>query len=224
MARLPLSWWKILTVILLFYTVFMGFLYEVPRLPILNESVRNLHFHVPMWMCMFTVLGISALFACINLCKPSAYADNLSVTAAETGLVFGLIGISTGMLWARYTWGDWWSGDPKQNATAIALLIYAAYHVLRNSMPDGGQRGRISAVYNIFAFATLVPLLYILPRLSDDSLHPGSKSVPAINPDIHLRMVFLPALLGWTLLAWWITTLGHRLRMLQHKKNKADIA
>ena len=62
------------------------------------------------------------------------------------------------MLWAKFAWGDYWSGDPKQNASAIGLLMYFAYLVLRGSITDPQQRGRIGAVYNIFAFAAFIPL------------------------------------------------------------------
>ncbi|MES2387242.1 MAG: cytochrome c biogenesis protein CcsA [Bacteroidota bacterium] len=203
---------------LLFYAVFMGFLYTVPKLPVLNESVRNLHFHVPMWFAMYMMLFVSMIFAIRYLAKPSEQHDAISAQASETGLWFGVFGIITGMLWARFTWGDWWSGDPKQNCAAIALLIYAAYSVLRNSIEDEQQRAKISAVYNIFAFATLFPLLYILPRMSDTSLHPGSRNQLGVDPDSNLRLVFWPAAIGWTLLAWWITSIGIRIRVLHMKR------
>src|SRR5690606_26213372 len=123
------------------------------------------------------------------------------------------------MIWANYTWGSPWSGDPKQNGSAIALLIYLAYFVLRNSLEDKQQRGRISAVYNIFAFAALIPLLFILPRLTD-SLHPGNGGNPGFNSydlDSRLRMVFYPAVLGWTLLGIWVVNVRSRFEILRHR-------
>ncbi|WP_315816879.1 hypothetical protein [Paraflavitalea speifideaquila] len=58
---------------------------------------------------------------------------------------------------------------------AIALLIYLAYFVLRNSMTDLDKRGRVAAVYNIFAYFIYIPMILILPRLVE-SLHPGEKA------------------------------------------------
>lgn len=89
------------------------------------------------------------------------------------GILFGMLGLITGMVWAQFTWGAWWSGDPKQNASAIGLLMYLAYTVLRSSFEDKRRQARISAAYNILAFFCLIPLLFILPRLTD-SLHPGN--------------------------------------------------
>src|SRR5690606_18603550 len=109
--------------------------------------------------------------------------------------------------------------DPKQNASAIALLIYFAYLILRNALPDLQQRARIGAVYNIFAFAVYIPLIFILPRMTD-SLHPGNGGNPGFNAydlDSRLRMVFYPAIIGWTLLGMWIGTLRIRHKRLERK-------
>lgn len=213
------NWWKILTVILLFYTVIGGLFLEAPRLHILNESIRNLHFHVPMWFGMLTLLIISAAFSIRYLRNPTFRNDIWAVESANTAIVFGVLGIITGMIWANFTWGKAWSGDPKQNAAAVALLMYFAYLLLRNSFEDRQQKGRISAIYNIFAFATYIPLIYILPRLTD-SLHPGNGGNPGFNAydlDSRLRLVFYPAVIGWTLLGLWITTLRIRLKTVEEK-------
>lgn len=211
------SWWKILCIALLFYTVLMGFLGPVPRLPILNEGIRNLYFHVPMWFGMMIILGISVVYSIRYLRDPRPAHDDVAVQSAHTGILFGALGLVTGMIWARFTWGAWWVNDPKLNGAAIAMLIYCAYLVLRNSLEDEGQRARISAIYNVFAFSTLVPLLFILPRLTD-SLHPGNGGNPGFNvydQAKFMRPVFYPAVIGWTLLGVWLTQLHVRLRKLQ---------
>jgi heme exporter protein C len=212
-------WWKVLAVVLLLYTVIGGLLFDVPRLNILNETVRNLHFHVPMWFGMQILLTISVVFSVRYLRNPTFKNDVWAVEAANTALMFGMLGIFTGMIWANFTWGSPWSGDPKQNAAAIAILMYFAYLLLRNSFEDRQQKGRISAVYNIFAFATYVPLIYVLPRLTD-SLHPGNGGNPGFNAydmDSKLRVVFYIAVIGWTLLGVWITTLRIRLKTVEER-------
>ena len=211
------NWWKIMAVLLLLYTVVGGLLFSVPRLNILNETIRVLHFHVPMWFGMIIILSISVFYSIRYLSNSEERNDDQAVECANVGVFFGVLGILTGMFWAKFTWGDWWSGDPKQNAAAIGLLIYFAYFILRGSLEDVTQKARISAIYNIFAFATLVPLLFILPRLTD-SLHPGSGGNPGFNAydlDSRLRMVFYPAVLGWTLLGIWIVNLRVRYRTLK---------
>jgi heme exporter protein C len=214
-------WWKILTAFLIIYTVIAGFLTHVPRLPILNESIRNLYFHVPMWFGMTILLFISAFYSAKYLLKPTLSADHYAVEAVNTGIVFGLLGLGTGMIWAKYAWGAFWVGDPKLNSAAIGELIYLAYLILRGSFNDDQQRARIGAIYNIFAFPIFIALIYVLPRLTD-SLHPGNGGNPGFNSydlDNNMRKVFYPAALGFILLGIWITTLRVRIRNIEDRIN-----
>ncbi len=217
-------WWKILSFVLLMYTCTMGFFVKIPVLDgRLQQSIRNLFFHVPMWFGMMILFTVSVIYAVKYLLSQKTLHDDYAVEYARSGIVFGILGLITGAVWANYQWGKPWSGDPKQNGAAIALLIYLAYFVLRGSMNDVDKRSRISAVYNIFAYAMLFPTLWILPRMTE-SLHPGgqgSEGNPALNGndlDPQMRMVFWPAVIGWTLLGVWITTLRIRLRIITEKK------
>lgn len=192
---------------------------SVPRLNIINESIRALYFHVPMWFGMIVMFSVSTIYAIKYLRNPTTKNDVLSVEFANTGLFFGLLGITTGMIWANYTWGSPWHGDPKQNGAAIALLVYLAYFVLRGSVENQEQRSRLSAVYNIFAFAAMIPLIFIIPRMTS-SMHPGSGGNPGFNMydlDSRMRMVFYPAVIGWILLGVWIATLRIRIRKAEEQ-------
>lgn len=212
-------WVKIVAVLLIVVVHLAGMLGEVPRLPILNETIRALYFHVPMWFGMLLLFSISVYYAVRYLRNPSPEMDRKSVEFANTGLLFGILGMVTGMLWANYTWGSPWSNDPKQTNAAIALLVYLAYFVLRGSIENQEQRGRLSAVYNIFAFAALVPLLFIIPRLKD-SLHPGSGGNPGFNAydlDNRMRMIFYPAVIGWFMIGIWISQQRIKLKTLEEK-------
>ncbi len=201
----------------------MGFLVKIPVLDgRLQQSVRNLFFHVPMWFGMMVLLTVSVINAIRFLYSSKPIYDDYAAEYARTGIVFGSLGLITGAIWANYQWGAAWSGDPKQNGAAIAMLIYLAYFVLRGSVTDESKRARISAVYNIFAFAMLFPTIWIMPRLTD-SLHPGgrgSEGNPGLNPNDTtpaMEMIFLPAVIGWTLLGVWITTLRIRLRIYKEQ-------
>lgn len=213
------SWWKILAIALLAYTLIAGLLLDVPRLPILNETIRALYFHVTMWFGMIIMLVVAVVYSIKYLRTNALRYDDLAVEFTNAAILFGVLGILTGMLWAKFTWGDYWSGDPKQNASAIGLLMYFAYLILRNSITDVHQRARIGAVYNIFAFAAFIPLIFVLPRLTD-SLHPGNGGNPGFNAydlDSKLRLVFYPAIIGWTLLGTWISSVRVRLRRAERK-------
>jgi heme exporter protein C len=217
-------WWKILACFLLLYTCVYGFFVKVPKLDDrMKETIRNMFFHVPMWFGMMILLLVSLIYAIKYLKNPSIKNDAYSTAFAATGILYGVLGLITGAIWANYQWGMPWSGDPKQNGAAIAMLIYMAYFVLRGSMNDEDKKARISAVYNIFAFFMLFPTLWILPRLTE-SLHPGgegSEGNPGLNGkdmDANMRTVFYPAVIGWTLLGVWISTLRYRYILLAEQK------
>jgi heme exporter protein C len=176
-----------------------------------------------MWFGMMILFFVSLYYAIKYLKSGDLVDDVYSFAYASMGLVFGVLGIITGAFWANYQWGSPWVGDPKQNGAAIALLIYFAYFVLRGSLLDIEKRARLSAVYNIFSFFMLFPTLWILPRLTE-SLHPGgqgSEGNPGVNGkdmSASMRTVFYPAVIGWTLLGVWISTIRIRIQLLQLKK------
>jgi heme exporter protein C len=215
------TWWKVAAVILVLSTFITGLILPVPRLEILHETIRNLYFHVPMWMGMLSVFTISVYFSIRYLNGGREEDDLAAVECVNTGLVFYALGLITGMLWAKYTWGEYWSGDPKQNSAAIAFLLYCAYLVLRNSIDEEQKRAKISAIYNIFAFPIMVVLIFVLPRLTD-SLHPGSGGNPAFGRydlDDRMKLSFYPAMLGWPFIAIWIATIRYRIRLIENKRN-----
>lgn len=224
------SWWKILSVLLLVYTVVAGLLLKVPDLPALEETVRNLYFHVCMWFAMMILFTVSLVNSIRYLRTFNIKYDIAARQYTVVGIVFGLLGYATGTIWLSYTWADpnnpayasfsSIAREPKLIGAAIALLIYFAYLVLRDSINDMDKRARISAVYNIFAYAMLFPSIWIVPRILP-SLHPGQEGNPAMNyNDVSssMRIVFYPAVIGWTLLGVWITTLKIRLSLLKEKK------
>ncbi|MBI3519848.1 MAG: cytochrome c biogenesis protein CcsA [Bacteroidetes bacterium] len=219
-----IKWWKITAALLILYTLVWGMLTPVPHLNILYETIRNLFYHVPIWFAMLFQMGLSVVFAIKHLSKNDIQSDMISNQAAQTGLFFALPGLLTGCMWAKFTWGTWWTfEDPKLNGVAIAVLIYLAYFILRSSIDDEQKRARIAAVYNIFAFVMMFVFIMILPRLTD-SLHPGNGGNPAFGKydlDNNMRLVFYPAVIGWVLLSLWILDIKKRLTFLTHAKNEA---
>lgn len=215
-------WWKILGAVIVFYTIIAGFLGNVPALPILHESIRMVYFHVPMWFAMLLLYLISVIYSIKYLNSGEMKDDFIAVESVNVGVLFCILGLVTGMLWANITWGDPWPNDPKLNSSAIASLMYLAYLVLRNALDEEQKRAKISAIYNIFAFPIMIVLLFILPRLTD-SLHPGNGGNPGFSGyDMtgEMKYVFRPAIVGWMLIGIWVTNLRFRIRKLEYKQNE----
>jgi heme exporter protein C len=199
-----------------------GMVNQVPRLDILNETIRNVYYHVPVWFAMLFMMTISLIQSILSLAKNDLKNDTRAYNAAVVGFFFSIPGLLTGSMWAKYTWGTWWTfQDPKLNGVAISILIYLAYFILRSSVDDESKRARISAVYNVFAFVMMNVFIMVLPRLTD-SLHPGNGGNPAFakyDLDDNMRLVFYPAVIGWILFSFWLFDIRNRISFI---KNKTD--
>ena len=211
------KWWKILGILLVLYSIIGGLLFPVPQLNILNETIRNLYFHVTMWFSMIFLMLFSMIQSIRYLNGMDRTRDIKAETLASTGMFMGILGLVTGMIWAQFTWGTFWVSDPKLNGTAVTMLIYLAYFILRNSIENEDSRGRIAAIYNIIAFVMMIVFIGVLPRMTD-SLHPGNGGNPAFGNydlDSNMRMVFYPAVIGWILIGSWIAQLRYRIKVLE---------
>lgn len=193
--------------------------FKFPHRNILNETIRNTFFHVAIWFAMFFLLILSLINSVQYLRLRTFSYDIKASSYAEVAILFGLIGIATGSIWAKYAWGAFWIADVKLNMSAVALLIYVAYLILRASIQDIDSRARLSSAYNIFAFVAMIPLIFVIPRMTD-SLHPGNGGNPALGGedlDNRLRMVFYPAIILWSIIGFWLSSLNIRIKNISER-------
>lgn len=199
-----------------------GFLIRIPDIPILKESARNLFLHVPMWFTMAVCFAAGFVYSIKYLGSPSPENDRKAETATQVGLLFGICGLLTGAVWARFTWGTWWTfAEPRMNLSALAMMIYVAYFVLRTAFDNPEKRAKIAAVYNVFAATTIPFLLYIIPRQLP-SLHPGADGNPAFSEITapELRYIFYPAVVGFIALAFWLYDILVRYKNVKYQLEK----
>lgn len=219
-----LKYWKIAVAVWLTLVIILGFLIRIPMIPILEETARNLFLHVPMWMTMSVCFFIGVVYSIRFLASENMDFDMRASSVTKVGVVFGICGLLTGSLWARFTWGTWWTfAEPKINMSAMAMMIYVGYFVLRGAFTDQIKRAKVSAVFNIFAATTIPFLLYIIPRQLP-SLHPGADGNPAFSDMTapELRVIFYPAVIGFIGLGMWLYDLTYRQHKieLKHQQNK----
>ena len=212
--------WKIGVAAWMTIVVTAGFLITIPEIPILEQTSRNIFFHVPMWTAMFVMFSIGFVYSIRYLNSPDITYDIKAESATRIGMVFGVCGLMTGSLWARFTWGTWWTfSEPKMNLAALAMMVFVAYFVLRTAFDDPEKRAKISAVYNIFGVTTIPFLLYVLPRQLT-SLHPGADGNPAFSEITapELRYILYPSMLGFIGIGIWLYDVLHRYKAIKYKQ------
>ena len=166
-----------------------------------GPSQRIFYLHVPIALTAYACFGWGAWKALRLLWTGEQRYDLESYTAVHMGTIFGTLTLVTGSLWARTSWGVWWSWGERQLVLFLILfLFYAAYFMLRFSLPDGPGRARISAVYALFG-VVLIPISFLAIRLAENFIHPVvfTRDGPQMSGDMFFT--FCVCLAGTLLLA-----------------------
>jgi heme exporter protein C len=136
----------------------------------LNQKI--FYFHVPIALTAYVCFGWGAWKGLLHLRKRAPGADLESYVAIHQGVIFGLLTLITGSLWAKISWGHWWVWSDRQLVLFLVLfLFYSAYFMLRYSIEPGPARENICAVYSLFG-VVLVPISFLAIRLSESFIHP----------------------------------------------------
>lgn len=187
---------------------------------------RIFYFHVAAGWVGYLAFGVTALGGILYLVKRQRRYDNLAVSSAEIGVVFTAANLVSGSIWARPTWGTWWSwDDPRLTLAAIVLLVYIAYLMLRNAIDDPERRARLSSIYGIVGFLS-VPLSFISVRIWR-TIHPavigtGSEtSQGGFDMSGNMVVVLLYAIFTFSLL--YIVLLHYRLQLETLREEVDDL-
>ncbi len=186
----------------------------------MGDLYRIFYIHTPTaWVCYLT-LGISLLASILFLAKRKALYDTLAEVSAMFGLVYGVVALITGSIWANAAWGVYWNWDPRETTTLVLWIAYMGYISLRLSIGNVEKRALTSAVYNILAFST-IPLSYLSIRLWQ-SLHPlpvtgGIQSGLSITPPM-METLFLN-LIASSLVYIYLLRMTYDVRSLQTRIN-----
>jgi heme exporter protein C len=146
--------------------------YWVPNAPLEGFRQRIFYYHVAIALTSYACFGWAAWKALRLLWTRDQRYDLESYTAVHMGVIFGILTLVTGSIWARTSWGHWWVWGSRQLVLFLVLfLFYAAYFMLRYSVDAGPRRANLSAVYALFGVA-LIPVSFLAIRLANDLVHP----------------------------------------------------
>jgi heme exporter protein C len=197
---------KILDIVSILVLVIAAYLALVfaPKELVMGDVQRVLYFHIgTAWTALLGFI-LAAVFSVIYLITKDLKWDRLQVAAIEVSLVFFLITIVLGSIWARPAWNTWWTWDPRLTTAAVTELIYIAYFMLRQGIDDPDRRARFGAVYALLGGIS-APITFFAIRLFR-TIHPvviGGSNAAAqggFNMTADMKVAFFFALFAFTVI------------------------
>lgn len=158
----PLRIWALVTLALLWATLYAGLLWA-PTERTMGVYQRIFYIHVPAAIAAWCAFGVNFAGSLAYLWKRSLKADAWAVAGAEVGLALLAINLISGPIWARPIWGIWWAWDARLTLTLVIWVMYAAYLMLRQMTPPGNAQPRLAAAFAMF-IAVAIPIDYMSIR------------------------------------------------------------
>jgi heme exporter protein C len=201
--------------ILLFLTAVGMVFFYAPLEAVMGQVQRVFYFHVAnAWVGMLGFM-VAAIAGIAYLRKGDRKWDIVGLSAIEISFVFFFTAIVSGSIWARGSWGTWWTWDPRLTTAAICELVYAAYFLLRQGIDDPDRRARFGAVYALLSFIS-VPLTFISIRIFR-TIHPviissgGSGAEGSFDMSPRMLHTFIFSLITFSII--FADLLWHRIRL-----------
>ncbi len=171
---------------------------------------RIFYFHVPAaWVGLFAFL-VTLIASLLYLWRRTQVWDVIAASSVEMGVLFSLMTIGSGSIWARLTWNTWWTWDPRLTTMTVMLAIYLAYLILRSAIEEPGRRARFAAVYGIVGFVS-VPITFMAIRWWR-TIHPVILSSSGFELSPRMLITLLVCVGAFTLL--YFSLLVHRVRQV----------
>ena len=189
-------------------------LVQAPRDALQGDVQRIMYLHLPSILTAYLSFFLVFIGSCLYLWKREKRDDNLAHSAAELGVLFTALTIIEGSIWGKPTWGVWWTWDARLTLTAILLLIYSGYLMLRSLIDDEDRAALSAAILGIIGFLD-IPLIHMSVYWWRTLHQPPSILRPDKLPWENVHPAMLTALainfVGFLLLYFYLLSLRLRL-------------
>ena len=189
----------------------------------IGEASRIFYYHIPVAWLTVVAYAVNLIYSVRFLKTRTELDDYRALWAAEIGTMFCVLATISGSLFAKVTWGIYWNwSEPRMLSIFVLLMIYGAYLALRGATSSPERRGTMAAVYSIFAFPTVPFFIFIMPRMMA-SLHPSDS---VLDSNLKFQMgggvgiIFGVSLAAFTVLFFWLFTLGIRLHRVKISRSE----
>lgn len=189
-------------------------LLQAPRDALQGDVQRIMYLHLPSILTAYLSFFLVFIGSCLYLWKREKRDDNLAHSAAELGVLFTALTIIEGSIWGKPTWGVWWTWDARLTLTAVLLLIYSGYLMLRSLIDDKERAALSAAILGIIGFLD-IPLIHMSVYWWRTLHQPPSILRPDKLPWENVHPAMLTALainfVGFLLLYFYLLSLRLRL-------------
>ena len=198
--------------------LYLGLIWA-PEDRMMGNVQRIMYVHFPSWIA--TAISYLTAFVCsiAYLVKRKPTLDYLAHAGVSVGVLFNIVGLLTGSIWGRPTWGIWWTWDARLTTTALMLVIFLGYLAVRQFLEDPEARARISALVATIGFFTL-PIVYMSVRWWR-TLHQPQSSPETVDPEmvVALRVMFL----AFSLVAIYLISRRYALARLEGERERVEL-
>jgi heme exporter protein C len=199
------------------YLIFFGTRIDIELL--YNQKI--FYYHVPCWFVLFGATFICGWYSLKFVRKRQGGDDDIAVAAGEIAVLFGLMGLVTGSIWARTAWEAWWVWDARLTTSLILWMTMLGYVLVRKYGGPGSER--LSAGLAIFACVN-IPLVYVSVKIWNTN-HPKTSTVPSLDGMMRLTFwlsVLLFMIVGGLLLAYRIGAARAERRLAETRERGLD--
>lgn len=198
--------------------LYLGLVWAPPD-AMMGNVQRIMYVHFPSWIA--TALAYLTAFVCsiLYLARRRDGYDYLAQAGVEVGVLFNTTGLITGSIWGRPTWGVWWTWDPRLTTTAIMLIIFVGYLLVRAFLEDLEARARVGALVAIMGFVTL-PVVYFSVRWWR-TLHQPQSSPSTVDPRMVVALRVM--MIAFALTAAYLMSRRYELARLQTANERLEV-
>lgn len=172
--------------LLVLYNLYIIFM-KLPDEAMQGAIYRIIFFHVPAAIDAYMLYFVAVIASIVFLIKKNFLYDSIAVACVEVATTYTLLNLVTGSIWGRVIWGIWWAWDVRLTSQLICFLLYLGYLLLRPAVNEPTQRGVMSAILAIFAFADIPIVWYSIRWHNARTQHPAPVlETGGLAPEFHL--------------------------------------